>query len=278
MKLNKGHFIGASFGIIIIILSIIFLRGQKIFYFALVLGSVLITIPFLISLILERGKQKEVEAKFLEFMRDLVENVRSGTPISKSIINLQKRDYGSLTVHIQKLANQIYSGIPLTIAFTNFAKDTGSKVISRAVSLVSEAEKAGGKITDILESVANSINQIEQLKKERKSAVSNLIVQGYIIFLVFLLIMIALQFMILPLASNITDISDFSIKSQTIDQNESFTPMLVLILIQSFFTGLVIGKISEGSFKDGIKHSFILTVMTLIISTGAYAFWDKFIH
>src|SRR3990167_604237 len=48
---------------------------------------------------------------------------------------------------------------------------------------------------------------------------------------------------------------------------------LYLLLIQGFFSGLTIGKLSEGTIKPGIKHSFILMVMAFIISAGANAFF-----
>jgi hypothetical protein len=46
-------------------------------------------------------------------------------------------------------------------------------------------------------------------------------------------------------------------------------PMFVTIIVQSFFAGLVIGKISEGTLWAGVKHSFILIAITLLVVTGA---------
>ena len=83
--------------------------------------------------------------------------------------------------------------------------------------------------------------------------------------------MLVLQYKILPLVSDLGSTSDFSIGGQQIQQNVSSTPLLALILVQSFFTGFVIGKISEGTMKDGVKHSFILLAITLVISTGVSA-------
>jgi hypothetical protein len=45
-----------------------------------------------------------------------------------------------------------------------------------------------------------------------------------------------------------------------------------LLLFQGFFAGLVIGKISEGTIKSGLKHSFVLVAVALLISTGANIF------
>ena len=272
MKLKKGHLFGIIAGVLISLIAIFLFRGEKIFWFLLILALIIIVLPFVISFILVQGEQKEKEKKFLEFTRDLVENVKSGTPISKSIINLRKRNYGPLSAHVEKLANQISLGIPLTIAFLTFAKETKSSVISRAVGLISEAEKAGGEIGTILESVASSVNQIEILRKERKSAVSNLVVQGYIIFFVFIIIMLVLEFKILPMTAGLVDVQDLNIKISTITTESFSLPLLAMILVQSFFAGLVIGKISEGSLKYGIKHSFILLAVTLLITTGAKIF------
>ncbi len=271
-QLTKKHWGGIISGIVITLVNtILFLLdilNKKLFFFLLVIGLVIIAIPFVVGVIIKGGREKETEMRFLEFVRDLVENVKSGTPISKGIVNLKKRDYGVLSFNVEKMANQISMGIPLTTAFGNFARDTNNPVIQRSVGLISEAERAGGDIETILESVAQSVNQIDDLKKERKSAVSNLVVQGYIIFLVFIVIMLILQYMILPWTSDIAQVEGTSLNVQPVSQAQFATPLFILILVQSFFTGLVIGKIAEGTIVYGIKHSFILVVLALLISTG----------
>jgi hypothetical protein len=40
------------------------------------------------------------------------------------------------------------------------------------------------------------------------------------------------------------------------------------LLVQGLFAGLVIGKISEGSVKAGLKHSFIMVLAAFLVSTG----------
>ncbi len=273
MKFEKMHWLGAGIGIFGMLISFLIFKEGNILYFLLVLSLIAGTLPFMITFLLGQNRQKEKEEKFLEFVRDLVETVRSGTPISKAIMNLRKRNYGSLTSHVRKLANQLSIGITLTVALENFAKDTKSKVISRAVSLISEAERAGGKIDTILDSVASSVNQIEQLRKERKAAVSNLVTQGYLIFFVFIIIMLVLEFKILPLVSDLGGTEGLAISTSSMDPDEFSMPLFVMLLVQSFFAGLVIGKISEGSVKSGFKHSFILLALTLLVTTGAKAFF-----
>jgi len=277
MKFEKMHWMGIGIGLAMAVVSFLVAKEKTMLYFMLVIALILGSLPFLISLLLGQGRQREKEEKFLAFSRDLVESVKSGTPISKSIIQLRTRNYGALTQHIQKMANQLSLGFTLNQALNNFAMDTKSKVISRAVGLISEAERAGGKIESILDSVSKSVNQIENLRKERKAAVSNLVTQGYMIFIVFIVIMLVLEFKILPLVSDLGggEMGNLEVQIEQITPEQFSMPLFVMLLVQSTFAGLVIGKISEGSIKAGIKHSFILLAITLLVTTGAKAFFGS---
>ncbi|MEM2956554.1 MAG: type II secretion system F family protein [Candidatus Pacearchaeota archaeon] len=280
MKILKRHWIGIIIGIVIFAIDILFLYGQKSFYFLLGV-AVLITIsPFVASAIIEIGREKEKEQMFLEFTRNLVENVKAGTPISKSIIQMRNKEFGSLTPHVQKLANQIALGISVKQAFNVFASDINNKVISRSIALITEAEESGGEISLILESTAKSVSEIEDIKKERRSSTYNLVVQGYIIFIIFLVIMLVIQTQFIPLmletlagAGVGAELGGFIRPSVPTDLVETLGNLfVVLIIIQGFFAGLVIGKLSEGRIRDGIKHSAIITAFAYLVTFGIKIF------
>lgn len=272
MKFELMHGLGIGAGVILGGVSFAFF-SEDLLKFLLVISLLVCVVPFMISLLLGQSRQREKEEKFLAFTRDLVEMVRSGTPVSKAIINLRKRAYGTLSPHISKLANQLTIGITLTNALLTFSKEANSPVISRAVSLISEAEKAGGNIEVILESVSNSVAQVEKLRKERQASVSNLVTQGYMIFFVFIIIMIVMEVKILPLVSDLGGGDGLTVDVNELNPDEFSMPLFIMLLVQSFFAGLVIGKISEGSLKAGIRHSFILLTVTLLVTTGARAFF-----
>jgi tight adherence protein B len=203
--INKAQIIGMTMAIVIILIDIIFFIGTNLFYFIGGLAFVIGGFPFFLYLIFENNSLREKETMFLEFSRNLVENVRSGTPISKSILNVRKKDFGALNPHVNKLANQIALGIPIQTAFETFGRDLNSQTISRAITIISESEKAGGQIETILDSVVKSVGQIEKLRKERRSAIYNLVVQGYIIFFIFIIIILIMEFKILPIATGLTE-------------------------------------------------------------------------
>ena len=166
---------GIALSIILIILNFIFFMDSKVFFFFLGIALLVAAMPFLVTVMIEVGREKEKEAMFLEFSRNLVESVKSGTPISRSIVNVKGKKYGTLDVHIDKLASQISLGIPVKDSFRIFARDINNKVISRSVALIIEAEEAGGKIDDILENVAKNVNEVEDIKKEEFMAEPDLL-------------------------------------------------------------------------------------------------------
>ena len=279
MEVKKIHWIGIIFSLIIIGASL-FLIGTNAFFLVVGVGVLIGVSPFVFSVIRETKIQNEKEEMFLEFARNLVESVSTGTPISKSIINVKKKSYGVLKNHIAKLANQISLGIPLSSALQTFSKDANNKTISRALTLIGQAEKAGGDIGEILQSVAGAVSMSDKLKKERKAAISTLVVQGYIIFFVFIAIILIMQFRVLPMVSGIADIgvvSEVGITSfaggEPLGQEELANSFLYLLLIQGFFSGLTIGKLSEGSIKAGIRHSFALMLTSFLVFAGASLFF-----
>ena len=290
LKLKKPQLIGLIVGAVIILLSLIFLKNTDLFYLIFGIALFIAGFPFFLLLILESNSTKEKEEMFLEFCRSLVESAKTGTPINKSILNIKTKNFGILNPYIEKLSNQISLGIPVKIAFETFARDLNIKNITQAVMIISESEKAGGKIEDILEAVSKSVSQMSVLKKERKATIYTLVVQGYIIFLVFILIMLIMQFKILPITANLGDtmasgssgggisgnfggLMNFS--SQKLSPEELTKPFLWLLVVQGVFTGLIIGKLSEGKIRYGFKHSFILTIIALVINSSVKLFLIK---
>ncbi|MBA7654281.1 hypothetical protein ES703_62158 [subsurface metagenome] len=278
MKFQKIHWIVIGLSIAIILFSL-FLLGTRFFFFVFGIGILIGASPFVFSIINETRIASEKEEMFLEFSRNLVESVKTGTPINKSVINVKDKPYGVLSENIKKLANQISLGIPLEKALQTFSRDVKNRAISRALTLIGQAERSGGEIGGILESVTEAISTVEKLKKERVAAISTLVVQGYIIFFVFIVIILVLQFQILPLlvdiAPDLGGAAGIGIGGiggsggAPLTQEEISSAFLYLLLVQGFFCGLAIGKLSEGNVKAGVRHSFILMLIAFLIATGA---------
>ncbi|HIH34544.1 MAG TPA: hypothetical protein HA223_04770 [Nanoarchaeota archaeon] len=272
MELSARHYLGIGAAIILLLVDTFLFRDSRFFFFILGIVAVIAGLPFFVTLLIEMGREKEKEEMFLEFCRNLAEGVASGIPISKSIITVADKDYGSLTPHIRKLANQISLGIPFKKAITTFAQDTKNRIVKRSVHIIIEAEESGGEIGTTLDNVAKSVSEVEDIKKERRSIIYNQVVQGYMIFLMFIVIMLILQLWLLPKIAEVTELSG-QVEFQSAVGGTQFlnNALFVLIMLQAIFTGLVIGQLSEGKLMPGIKHSIIMIVLSYLIVTAAHA-------
>lgn len=251
--------------------------GSRAWYFnpILVIALVIALFPFLIDFVNENKRQKELEVKFLEFVRSLVETVRSGVSIPQAVIHVSEANYGSLTPYVKKLSHQIDWGFPLHDALTTFAKDTKNPVIRRSVSIVIQAERSGGDMGSVLEAVTSSVYEIKKVKEEQKTNAYSQTIQGYIIFFVFIIIMMVLQVYLVPQLAEVGEQLGNSVvgvpgmPGMGNSSNMDLGPIFILtIIIQGLFAGLMVGKFSDGDFKSGVKHSAIMIVAGyLLMST-----------
>lgn len=278
MGIKTKHYIALGLGFLVIFVDFLLLfKKSRFFHLGLAAGIIIAFSQFWLDFLKENRRQKEVELKFLEFVRALVETVKSGIPIPKAILHVSKAEYGALSPHVKKLANHIEWGIPLRQSLKIFANDTENKIILRSISIVIEAEKSGGNIDEVLNAVSTSILQIKRIKEERISNAYSQMVQGYFIFFIFIIIMLIIEIYLLPQLADITVtlssgigggfgsfIEDPVNRPSILDFKSIF---LGLVLIQGFFTGIVIGKFAEGEAKTGLKHSAILMIVSYIIIT-----------
>jgi len=217
---------------------------------ALIIISILIIIVFPFLIQYKKYKiNKEIEERFPDFLRDVSSNIKAGMTLPQAVMATKKTDYGLLDPHLDKMAVHIDWGVPFSKILNNFARDK-TKIIKRTVSAINESIKGGGNVTEILDAIGASIIEVNSIRKERQSATYSQMLTGYVIFFVFLGVLVALQkFMIPTLNLGGSPMFNYGIMFRQ------------LILIQGFFSGLVIGKMSEGKMISGLKHAIILMIL-----------------
>ena len=279
LKFKPTYLIGITAGLIILAIDILYFLNTRWFYALIVLSITVAWLQFWIDFFKEANRQKEIETNFLEFVRSLVGTVKSGIPIPQAVAEVSNEDFGELNPYIKKMKNQIGWGIPFQEALINFSNDTKNPVIKRSISIVMEAERSGGDIENVLDSVTESVLNVKKMKEERKASVHSQIMQGYVVFFVFIAIMLIMQLKLFPelnKTGSIGGLAGLGAESAGIGQgiigsgeNVNLDNIFFsLVIIEGFFTGIMIGKFSEGTIKQGLLHSLVLiTTATLIITT-----------
>ncbi len=294
IRFEKKHKAAIILGIAVLILDIIFALRTPFFVPIIGIAVSAAWLPFWADFIAEGRRQKELESKFPEFVRNLTGAIKSGIPASQAVIHVSNSDYGAITPYIKKLANQLEWGIPFHQAFINFGKETNNPIIKRAIATVIQAEQAGGNIEDVLLSVTESLVEIKRIKEERKTSIHAQIIQSYIIFIVFLGVIVMIQNLLIPYMARVSAVSQIgaagaisaagltgittSVKIQFASAGlfiRTFFQWLVSLhgiflmisLIQGIFAGIVLGKLSEGDISSGLKHSVIMGTVAFMVIT-----------
>ncbi len=260
-------------GAAIIAINNLFIAGILPFLVPLinVIGGLVAILPPVLLVYTRYRIRKESERDFVSFLMDLSDSLNSGMTLPLALHQCTKRKYPALRKKVRKLSAQVDWGIPFDKALQTFAKDTRSDSIKRAVTTITETYRAGGRITDTLNSVTKSILAINKISEERKSSVYSQIMIIYIIFFVFIAILVVMDVMIFPSLPSVA-VPGFmgnGMGSAPLPQKAMSEMLTYLIIIQGFFAGLVAGKMAEGSMVSGLKHSLFLAIAGYLIFATA---------
>ncbi|MEM7818914.1 MAG: type II secretion system F family protein [Candidatus Aenigmatarchaeota archaeon] len=250
--------------VFLITLAFVYFSGiANVFQILLIVAFGVFISPLIFLRYNEHRKVKELEEIFPVFLRDFVESVRSGMTIPQALKSLSSNDYKTLSPYVKKMAAQVDWGINVDKVLQNFAKESKSRVIARIVSSVIETHRFGGNLTDTLEALANTALEIERLRTERKLYLQSQMITGYVIFFVFLAVMIIMQRFLIPSLSQARNPLE---QTQQGSLTERYKLLFQnLIIIQGFFAGLIVGKMSEGAVVAGIKHSLFMISAGMIV-------------
>jgi len=235
---------------------------------------------------------KDMEERFPTFLRDLTENIRSGMPFHTAIRLTAKSQYGKLSREIKKMSDQISWGMTLDRVLNQFAdRVKKSKRLFTSIKIIRESYLSGGDVVATLESIADNSTMLEESEKEKKSMLNQYVVLMYAISLIFIAIVVSINRLLVPIfdistpevaetigLSNPCDTCvDFTCSVCSLFQGTAYyvfsldpsgiasyytSLFFFMSLIQSLFSGLVAGQISENSVTAGIKHSLILVAIT----------------
>jgi flagellar protein FlaJ len=233
----------------------------------LIIGIIVATGVYGIYEFIRLRKVRKIDDRFPDFVRDLAESRRAGMTFTKAIMYSSRGNYGVLTPEIQKIARQISWGSSVDNALNAFAKRVNTKLIKRTISLIIEASRSGGNVADVLDAASKDAREIKLLESERRASMLSYVAVIYVGMMVFLVIIVVLTKTFLPnMLTDPTTAQQTPLPStSTLTQPEVGFLFLTSALIQSGLMGVVTGVFEEGNPISGVKHTFIMLLITWII-------------
>ncbi len=233
----------------------------------IVFGVVALLLPYGIWGWRQDQIRARVEDKFPDFLRDLAEYWKGGLSMTVAIQTLARGEYGNLNDEVHKMATQISWGISFGEVLEMFTERVKSPIVTRAVTMVDEANRAGGRISDILLAAAYDAREIKALEGERQQEVTNYTMVIYLSFLIYLMIILVLANTFVPaivdssVATGGSTMSIGNLQVRELNQVWISTVFFYSVIIQSFGNGLAAGFMSTGRLYSAATRASVMVLI-----------------
>lgn len=220
------------------------------------------------------ARARFVEDLLPDALQLMAANLRAGMTIDKALLLAARPEFGQFQDEINRVGKEIATGKEFEAALTDLGTRYRSEKLKKSIQLINSGVAAGGSISDLLEQTASTLRQ-QKMTDQRIRA--NVLV--YVIF-----IFSAIGFgapMLFSLSSFlievITDIfskvqlppATVSIQLPLTFSKLTITPGFVntytvtSLIITSIMGSLILGLISRGKEKEGLKFLPILIMLTV---------------
>ncbi len=253
------------------------------FFFMTAVGFIDSAVFALISVVLiymhlyyiVHDRTSRVEEVLPDFLMMVAANLRSGmTPFAAFRLSA-RAEFGPLEKEIMLVASKSLGTESLSTSLLQLTERIDSPLLGRTISFFEQGLRSGGKLAELLESAAEELREMDQLKKELL-----LNTRSYAIFLFFvvvvglpLLLAISGQFLTtfskIQGSLNAADLASattaISAPKLTLSPDFVFHMAFVIIFGTCALVSLLIGIISEGKLLYGAKYIFPLAIVTSVI-------------
>jgi len=227
----------------------------------LVFAFMIATIPYSIDIFREKRLLKKREVAFSEFLFKLSELMRGGIDPIKGVISLSNGELGAIKKSVQDSASFLVLGHSFEYSMNRLAEAIGSKLVSKYINIVVQAAHTGGDVADLIFRTSEDMRAVISIEREKDDNLKQYIIifylaQGIIIMLVYIL-----STSLLPL---IQGVGAELLGGQGLSDINFERGFFHMILLNALFGGFIIGMITEGDLKHGLKHSNILLGISYI--------------
>lgn len=209
-----------------------------------------------------------VDKNIPEFLRELSEAGRTGVTLTRALDLASKRRYGPLSSELEGIVIKLSWGGNFEDSLKKFAERIETKLAKRTSILLTEINRSGGDIKDVLDTVSRHIRELQSIEDERRSQLQTYVAIVYIAFFIFIFIdYILLQTFfakIEALKESLSDVGGLFLMKDLSFENIK-TMMFHMSVMQGLFGGLIAGKMGEGALGAGLKHSLILITIAFLM-------------
>lgn len=249
------------------------------FPFMLIFLSLFLTLQFLVyifMLLRVDAKARFVEDVLPDVLQLMSSNLKAGMTTGRALLLSARPEFGPMQIELNQVGKEITLGKEFDEALLDMTKRVRSDKLKKTVLLVISGLNSGGELASLLDQTAQNLRQQRFVEEKMRSSV-----MMYVIFIFFAIglgapMLFGLSSFLVEVLSN--NISLIEVPSTSIGQalplsfgtvtlGIDFIMMYAIISLvaTSILGSLILGLISKGKEKNGIKFIPLLILMSISI-------------
>jgi flagellar protein FlaJ len=259
--LKKIATISTAVAIVILAISAVFYITSPDFDYFIVVAFTVAVAPVSLAGLVHGAWKAKIERAMPEFLRDLATSIQTGVPVFASLEHASKKEYGPLKDELQILVSQMSWGMNLNDALAELSKRVDLPLFKKATVLISEASTYGGDLSEIFNATARYVENVNTWGLRRRMQTLPYVGIFYFSIVLFLFIIILLSTIIFIPMGELSQ-SGIPFMRPVLDPVQARRVFMHASLLESFFGGILAGKITDDSYVGGLKHSMILALIS----------------
>jgi len=252
--------------------------------------SLFMDIPFVVVLIVLIGLSHlvahswlslnaEARGKFVEdLLPDLLQlmasNLRAGYTLDKALLLAARPEFGSFKDEINRTGKDVATGKDFNEALMEMSARIKSDKLQKSFQLIVAGQRSGGSLVDLLSQSAANLRQQKMIDERIRS---NVLV--YVIFIFAAIgfgapVLFSLSSFLIDIMKDVFSQIDLPDTTGNIDIPISFSEVtlepsfvvqytVISMIVTSIMGSMIIGLISKGKKKAGLKYIPILIILTI---------------
>jgi pilus assembly protein TadC len=239
--------------------------------FAVGFGVVFSTIKFMESL-KHVARIKKIEDVFPDFLSLVSSNLRAGMTVDHSMLLSARPEFDPLDKEIMQTGRDISTGKPVEIALKAMSNRIGSEKIAKTLLIILSGIRAGGDLAILLEETSRNMRQRGFVEKKAASQVLMYVIFIFLAVSVFAPGLFSLSGV---LVDTMTDLMagvsmdsmpqsvPISFSAISISGTFIFYFSLCFIIVMDVMASLVLGLVSKGDEKEGLRYLPVMLILSL---------------
>jgi flagellar protein FlaJ len=207
---------------------------------------------------------KEAERGLASMFGGLASGVRSGLTLSRAMEVASEVVTKPLAREVRRCLLRAQLGVDFEAAVKGLADRLRSVKMSMAGRLLAEASRSGGLVSEVLDSARRLYEAYDDYEGEKASSLKPYGTVVYISVIIFLVVSYVLIHQFLMPLIEVSRAAGAPFAAALRDVGFYKAALYYGGFVEGLMSGLIVGKLTHGSVRYGLRHSSILCALTMI--------------